>query len=107
MSDGRVWLLIALVAAVTVAIKGIGPAAMGDRELPPRAAGVVALLAAALLTALVVTSALADGDELHVGADTAGVAAAGVLLWRRAPVLVVVLVAAGVTALLRAAGFDR
>jgi len=53
---------------------------------------------------LVTTSALADGDRLHVGADTAGAAVAAVLLWRRAPVLLVVVAAAGVTALLRAAG---
>ena len=53
------------------------------------------------------TSALADGDRLHVGADTVGVAAGGLLLWRRAPLLVVVLGAAVVTAGLRALGFDR
>ena len=37
---------------------------------------IVALLAAALLSALVVTNALADGRSWHVGADTAGVACA-------------------------------
>ena len=102
MSD--TWLLIALVAAVTVVIKGVGPATMGDRELPPRLTGVVVLLAPALLAALVVTSALADGDRWHVGADTVGVAVGGLLLWRRAPVLVVVVAAAAVTALLRLTG---
>lgn len=102
MSD--TWLLIALVAAVTAAIKGVGPATMGDRELPARLTGVVVLLAPALLAALVVTSALADGDRWRVGADTVGVAVGGVLLWRRAPVLVVVVAAAAVTALLRLAG---
>jgi hypothetical protein len=58
------------------------------------------------MAALVVTSALADGTELRVGADTAGVATAGVLLWRRAHLLVVVLGAAAVTAGLRALGVD-
>ena len=106
MSPARVWLVIALCAAVTFAIKGLGPAAMGNRELPPRLARVVALLAAALLSALVVTSALADGRRLHVGADTAGVAVAGLLLLRRVPVLPVVVAAAAVTALLRRAGVD-
>ena len=95
------WLLIGLVTAVTVAIKGAGPALMGDRELPPRVTGVVVLLAPALLAALVVTSALADRDRLLVGADTAGVGVSALLLWRRAPVLVVVLGAAVTTALLR------
>lgn len=64
------------------------------------------LLASALLAALVVTQALADGDEIHVGADTAGTAVAAVLLWRRVHVLAVVLVAALVTALLRSVSAD-
>lgn len=100
------WLLVGLVAAVTFAIKGVGPAMMGDRQLPARVTGVVVLLAPALLAALVVTSALADGRSWHVGADTVGVAVGGVLLWRRAPVIVVVLGAALVTALLRTTGWD-
>jgi branched-subunit amino acid transport protein len=100
------WPLVGLVAAVTFVIKGAGPAVLGSRQLPPRVVRVVALLAAALLSALVVTNALADGRRWHVGADTVGVAVAGLLLWRRAPVLAVVLAAAATTALLRLAGLD-
>lgn len=100
----RVWPLVALVAAVTLTIKGVGPAVMGDRTLPVAVTRVVALLAAALLAALVVTNALADGRHLRVGADTAGVAVAAVLLRFRLPVLVVVLGAAATTALLRLTG---
>ncbi len=106
MSDATMWWAIVLCAVVTFACKGIGPAVTGSRELPAPAVRVVALLAAGLLSALVVTSALADGDRLHVGADTAGVGVAGVLAWRRAHVLVVVLAAAVVTATLRALGVD-
>ena len=95
------WTTIALVALVTFSIKGIGPAALGDRQLPPWFSRVVVLLAPALLAALVVTSALADGPRLQVGADTAGVAFAGVLLLRGVTVLPAVLAAAAVTALLR------
>lgn len=102
MSSGEVWLLIGLCAAVTAAIKAAGPIALGGRELPPWFAGVIALMAPALLAALVCVSALADGDQWAVGPDTAGVAAAGVLLWRGANVVVGVLVAAAVTAALRA-----
>jgi branched-subunit amino acid transport protein len=99
-----IWLLIALAALTTLLTKGIGPFATGARELPPRAVRVVVLLAAPLLTALVVTNALADGQRLHIGADTAGVAVAALLVWRRAHVVLVVVVAAGVTAALRATG---
>jgi len=100
----RTWLLIAGVALVTVAIKGLGPLVLGSRPLPAPVVRVVALLAAPLLTALVVTNALADGQRLHLGADTAGVLVAGVLLLRGLSVLPAVLVAVATPAVLRAAG---
>ncbi len=111
MTDSRVWLLIVGVAGVTYLIKGFGPAVVGDRELPERFNGVIGLLASALLAALVVTSAFVDdrgpsGGALHVGADTAGVTVAGLLLWLRAPLLVVVVGAAVVAGGLRALGWD-
>lgn len=99
-----VWITIALVALVTFAIKGVGPALLGDRALPAAFSRVVVLLAPALLAALVVTSAIADGPHLQVGADTAGVAIAGLLLLRGVTVLPAVLAAAVATALLRLAG---
>ena len=103
MSGATIWAVVVLCALTTVVTKGVGPAATGSRELPAPAVRVVVLLASALLSALVVTNALADGDRLAVGADTAGALVAALLLWRRAHVIVVVLAAAGVTALLRAA----
>ena len=99
-----VWPTILLVALVTFAIKGVGPALLGDRPLPPAFTRVVLLLAPALLAALVITNAAADGARVQVGADTAGVAIAGVLLLRGAGVLPVVLGAAVAPALLRLAG---
>ena len=102
MTEGEVWLVVGLCAAATAAIKAAGPVALGGRELPGWFSGVIQLMAPALLAALVCVSALADGDEWAIGADTAGVAVAGVLLWRGANVVLGVAVAAGVTALLRA-----
>ena len=102
MTAATVWGLIALCAVVTAAIKGAGPLALGGRALPGWSSRVITFMAPALLAALVCTAALADGDELTVGADTAGVAVAGVVLWRGASVIVGVGVAAAVTALLRA-----
>lgn len=106
MTTATVWTVVLLCAVVTFVTKGIGPAATGARELPAPALRVVTLLGAALLSALVVTNALADGDRLHVGADTAGVAVAGVLLWKRVHFLVAVVLAAVVTAGLRLLGVD-
>jgi branched-subunit amino acid transport protein len=94
--------LIGGCALVTFAIKAVGPIALGGRELPGWFTGVVVLLAPALLSALIVTQALADGDRLAVGADTAGVAAGGLVAWRLGSVIGCVVVAAVVTAGLRA-----
>jgi branched-subunit amino acid transport protein len=97
-------ILIGGSALVTAAIKAIGPVALGGRELPERFNSVIALMAPALLTALVVTAALADGDRWAIGADTAGVAAGGLVAWRSGSIIACVVVAAAVTAGLRAAG---
>ena len=97
-------ILIGGAALVTAAIKAAGPVALGGRELPAAFTGVIALMAPALLAALVVTSALADRDEWAIGADTAGVAAGGLVVWRSGSIIACVLVAAGVTAGLRALG---
>ena len=102
MSTGEALILIGACALVTAVIKGIGPLALGGRELPPWFASVVALMAPALFAALVVTQALADGRDLAVGADTAGVALAGVFAWRGASVITVVFVAAVTAAAVRA-----
>jgi branched-subunit amino acid transport protein len=102
MSTGTSVALIAACAVITVAIKGAGPAVLGGRELPGWFSSIVAMMAPALFAALVVTQALADGRDWAVGADTAGVAVAGVAAWRGASVIVVVAIAAVTTAVLRA-----
>jgi branched-subunit amino acid transport protein len=94
--------LIAGLAVITAVIKGAGPVVLGGRELPPRVLGVISLLAPALLAALVVTATLAEGQELAVGEHTAGVAAGGVVAWRTGSIIGCVVVAAAVTAGLRA-----
>ena len=97
-----VWVTIIGLTVVTAAIKAAGPIALGGRDLPRAFTGVIALMAPALLAALVIVSALADGKHVGIGADTVGVAAAGVVLWRGGSVIVGVAVAAVVTAALRA-----
>ena len=96
------WGLIGGCALMTALIKGAGPVALGGRELPAWFSAIVALMAPALFAALVVTQVLADGKEIGVGADTAGVAVAGVAAWRGASVITVVAIAAVTAALLRA-----
>ena len=102
LSEVQVWLLIAALTAMAAITKALGPAVVGGRALPRWASGVIAVTAPALLSALVVTSVLADGQRLAVGAQTAGVAVAAVLLAHRVPLLLASLAAVVVTAGLRA-----
>jgi branched-subunit amino acid transport protein len=96
------WVLVAGVGAATIAIKALGPVLLGGRPLPERVASVVRLLAPAVLAALVVTQTFADGRSLVLDARVLGVAAAGVALRLRAPVLLVIAAAAATTAIVRA-----
>lgn len=96
-----IWWLILGVAVTTALIKAAGPVLLGGRPLPGPVAVVVSGLAPALLAALVVTSALADGDRWQVDAGTAGVVVGGVLLVLRRPLLVAIVAAAATAALLR------
>jgi uncharacterized membrane protein len=96
-----VWLTIVLVAVASAAIKAAGPLLLGDRQLGPRATVVVASLGPALLTALVLVDTITAGRRLVVDARLAGVAAAGVALLLRAPMLLVLAVAVATTALVR------
>ena len=97
-----VWIAVGVVGAATVAFKASGPLVLGGRALPPRVAGVLALLAPVLLAALVLTQAVA-GDRRYVfDARLAGLAAAAIAVRFRAPLLLVVVAAAAVTAGVRA-----
>lgn len=86
----------------TYALKAAGPLVLGGRSLPPTLDRVAARLPAALLAALVVVSAIADGRSLVLDARVVGVAVAGVALRLRAPFVVVVVAAVAATALVRA-----
>ena len=93
---------IAGCCAVTAAIKALGPIALGGRELPTWFTSVVILLSPALLAALVATQAFAEGDRIALDADTAGVAAGGLVYWRSRSIVACVVLAAAVTAGVRA-----
>ncbi|CAM3309486.1 AzlD domain-containing protein [Kibdelosporangium persicum] len=95
------WIAILLVALVSFAIKAAGPALVGGRRLPPRAAGVIALLAPALLAGLVLTDFAGPGWTKADWTVAAGLSVAGISYLLRAPMLVCVALAALATALLR------
>jgi branched-subunit amino acid transport protein len=96
------WVVVAVVGTATVLLKGLGPVALGGRSLPAGLGGVVQMLAPALLAALVVTQAVGGDRQLVFDERLLGLAAAAAAIRLRAPLLAVVVVAAGVTAVARA-----
>jgi len=97
-----VWLVVALVGVGTVAIKAAGPVLLGGRPLPPRLGGVIELLAPALFGALIAVQTFGDGQSLVIDERVIGLAVAAIALWRKAPLIVVVILAAAATAIARA-----
>jgi branched-subunit amino acid transport protein len=85
----------------TFALKSAGPLLLGERSLPARVQQVVDLLPAALLAALAIVSTVGDGQEIVIDARLVGLLVAGLALWRRAPFVVVILLASAATAITR------
>jgi len=97
----KAWVVVAAVGIATVCLKGVGPVVLGGRRLEGAAARVVGLLAPVMLVALVVTQTVGGDRTVTLDARLGGVAAAAVALRLRAPLVVAMVVAAGVTVLLR------
>ena len=100
-SATQVWLVVVVVAVVTILFKAAGPVFVGRRQLPAKVDSVVALIAPVMLTALVVTQTFGGDEEITVDARVPGVAAAALAIWRGVPIVAAMVIAAGVTALLR------
>jgi uncharacterized membrane protein len=98
----NLWILVVATIAGCYAFKLTGylvPARVLDQ---PRIRRIVELLPVALLAALVVVEAIADGR--HITLDwprLTGFAVGALAVWRRAPFLVIVVLAAVTAALLR------
>ena len=68
----------------------------------PRVQRLAALLPVVLLAALIGVQTFGSGQAVSIDARSAGVLVAAVAVWRRAPFLLVVALAVGVTAAVRA-----
>ncbi len=95
------WFIVAL-AGCCYAFKAIGLVVIGDRALPAVIGRCLALIPAAMISALVVLNTFSLGHDLTVDARAAGVGAAIVAAWRRLPFIAVIVIGAGVTGLVRA-----
>jgi uncharacterized membrane protein len=101
----HVWILIGVLAVGTAILKASGPVSLAGREISARIRRVLALLPASVLAGLLVTETFTTTHphQLTIDARTAGLAAAGLALLMRVPLVLVLVIAAAVTALLRAA----
>ena len=98
------WILVLMTSVGCYALKVLGylvPAGVLQR---PPVRRLVELVPVALLAALIVVEAIGDGSRIHLDpARLAGFAVGGVAVWRRAPFLVVVILAALTAGLVRLA----
>jgi branched-subunit amino acid transport protein len=96
------WTALLALCAVSYTLKASGPVLAGGRRLGPQLRGALDLVAVPLLAALILVQTLGDGHRLVLDARAPALGVAAVLVWRRAPFLVVVLAAAATAAILRA-----
>lgn len=95
------WTLIALLAAGAYAFKFTGLVILGGRTLPAPFERCLALIPAAVISALIVKDTVTQGREIVLDARAAGIAVAVLLASRRAPLIVVIVAGAAITALVR------
>lgn len=95
---------IAVLAVGTFVLRIAGPLMRSRFDLPDRAERLLATSAVVLLAALVATAALTEGHGSAGIARPVGVLVGGVLAWRKAPFVLVVVAAAATAAGLRLLG---
>ena len=99
------WSLVFLLAAGAFAFKVLGLVIIGDRSLPAVLERCLGLIPAALIAAIVVHDTFGlGGQRLQIDARAAGVGAAVVLAWKRAPFILIIVAGAAITAIVRALG---
>lgn len=98
------WTAVLLIVAGSYFFKAAGAFGLGRFMKTPTTRALGALLPPALLAALIAVQTFTTGTSLVLDARAAGVAAGGVAVWLKAPFWVVVVLAASVTAALRAIG---
>lgn len=97
-----VWWVVLGLVIVCAMLRAVGPAVLGDHQLPAPVGRMVAVLAPALLAGLIVTEVGGEHwEDLDAGV-VVGVLVAGVARLFRVPTLLAVTIGAVVTAGMRA-----
>ena len=105
MSEAALWLTIAAAVAVILGTKLAGQFVPSSWVSSPKIAPIVALVSVALLAGLVAQQTLDGGHRLVIDARLAALAVAALALWRKAPFILVIILAAATAAGLRYLGW--
>ena len=95
------WTLVLVLAVGAYAFKVTGLVILGGRRLPPVVGRCLALIPAAVITALVMKDTFSTGRDLVLDARAIGIAVAVVAAWRRVPLIAVIVLGAAATAFVR------
>lgn len=98
------WWLVFFLAGGAYGFKVLGLVVIGRRRLPPVADRCLLLIPVALVSALIVKDTFSISQDLVIDARAAGVVAAVVAAWRKAPLVAIIVIGAAVTAAVRALG---
>jgi hypothetical protein len=96
------WMVIVLLSAGVLFQRLVGMFAGGPMlARVPSLARLASLIPAAVVSAVIVQLTVASGKSIVIDERLAGMVVAGLLVWRKAPFVVVIVAAAATTALLR------
>ncbi len=95
------WTLVIWLSIGAYAFKMLGFVVVGSRKLPDVLSRCLLLIPAALLAALVFNSSFTDGQSYAFDERAIGLGVAIIAAWRKLPLIVVVILGAATTAILR------
>ena len=92
------WGVVAVLAIGVYGQRVLGMALIEPKSIGDRSRRVLAMVPLSVLCAVTALQTFSSQNELVIDARVAGIAAAALLAWKRAPMFLVVVVAAAVTA---------
>ena len=95
------WALVIWLSVGAYAFKMLGFVVVGSRKLPEVLSRCLVLIPAALLAALVFNGTFTDAHVISVDERAVGLLVAVVAAWRKLPLIIVVVLAAATTAVMR------
>lgn len=96
------WTMIIVLSLGAYLLKASGLVGVGVRDFPAPVRNVIALVPAAVLSALIVKDTFTAGHDLEIDARAVGVAVACVAVWRKVPLWLVIVLSCAATGIVRA-----